>query len=96
MKKKICISAVAIILCLVLIIGTTAFAGNGFSDLPSPADSENLAVTQLESIEDSNGKSSAKKAVDSDINTVWKSSRVTDSFVITFKEEQTFNHISLV
>ncbi len=50
MKKKIIISAVAIILCLALIIGTTAFAGEGFSDLPGPPHSENLAVTQFESI----------------------------------------------
>ena len=95
MKKKIVISAVAIILCLALIIGTTAFAGEGFSDLPGPADSENLAVTQFESIEDSKGKSSAKKAVDSDTNSAWKASGTTDSLVLTFKEEQTFNTIIL-
>lgn len=95
MKKKMIISAVAIILCLALIIGTTAFAGNGFSDLPSPADSENLAVTHLESIEDAKGKASVKKAVDSDTNTAWKSSGTTDSFVLTFKNEQTFNTIIL-
>lgn len=95
MKKKMIISAVAIILCLALIIGTTAFAGNGFSDLPSPADFENLAVTHLESIEDTKGKASIKKAVDSDTNTAWKSSGTTDSFVLTFKNEQTFNTIIL-
>ena len=95
MKKKIIISAVAIILCLALIIGTTAFAGEGFSDLPGPADSENLAVTQFESIEDSKGKSSARKAVDSDTNSAWKASGTTDSLVLTFKEEQTFNTIIL-
>lgn len=95
MKKKIIISAVAIILCLALIIGTTAFAGEGFSDLPGPADSENLAVTQFESIEDSKGKSSARKAVDSDTGSAWKASGTTDSLVLTFKEEQTFNTIIL-
>lgn len=95
MKKKIVISAVAIILCLALIIGTTAFAGEGFSDLPGPADSENLAVTQFESIEDSKGKSSARKAVDSDTGSAWKASGTTDSLVLTFKEEQTFNTIIL-
>lgn len=95
MKKKIIISAVAIILCLALIIGTTAFAGEGFSDLPGPDDSENLAVTQFESIEDSKGKSSARKAVDSDTNSAWKASGTTDSLVLTFKEEQTFNTIIL-
>lgn len=95
MKKKIIISAVAIIMCLALIIGTTAFAGDGFSDLPSPVDSENLAVTQLENIEDAKGKANVKKAVDSDTNTAWKSSGTTDSFVLTFKEEQTFNTIIL-
>ena len=95
MKKKIVISSVALILCLAFIIGTTAFAGNGFSDLPSPADCENLALIQLESIEDSNGKSSAKKAVDSDTDTAWKASGTTDSLVLTFKEQQTFNTIVL-
>lgn len=95
MKKKIIISSVALILCLAFIIGTTAFAGNGFSDLPSPADCENLALAQIESIEDSKGKANAKKAVDSDTNTAWKSSGTTDSLVLTFKEEQTFNTIIL-
>lgn len=95
MKKKIIILSVVIILCLALIIGTTAFAGDGFSDLPSPADSENLAVTQIESIEDGKGKANAKKAVDSDTNTAWKSSGTADSLILTFKEEQTFNTIIL-
>lgn len=37
MKKKIVISAVAVILCAALLICLTVFAGDGFSDLPSPA-----------------------------------------------------------
>lgn len=95
MKKKIIISAFAIVLCIALIICTTAFAGDGFSDLPSPANSENLAVTQLESITDSHGKGSSKKAVDADTNTAWKSAKITDSLILTFKDEQEFNTIIL-
>lgn len=37
MKKKIVISVVAVILCAALLICSTVFAGDGFSDLPSPA-----------------------------------------------------------
>lgn len=95
MKKKIVISAVAVILCAALLICSTVFAGDGFSDLPSPADVDNLAVSQLESIEDSKGKSSAAKAVDSDTDTVWRSSSKTDSLTLTFKEEQSFNTVIL-
>lgn len=94
MKKKIIITAVAIILCLALIAGTSTFAGDGFSDLPGP-DTDNLAVTQIESIKDSKGKSGAQKAVDSNTKTAWKSSGTTDTLVLTFKEEQTFNTIVL-
>lgn len=78
-----------------MIIGTTAFAGDGFSALPGSADSKNLAVVQLESIEDTKGKACAQKAADSDTNTAWKSSGTADSLVLTFKEEQTFNTIIL-
>lgn len=95
MKKRIMISVIAVVLCLALIVGTNAFAGEGFSDLPSPADFENLAVAQMESIEDSKSRASAKKAVDSDVNTVWKSSGTADSLVLTFKEEQSFNTVIL-
>lgn len=95
MKKKIVISAVAVILCAALLICSTVFAGDGFSDLPSPSGVENLSVTQLESIEDSKGKSSAAKAVDSDTDTVWRSSSKTDSLTLTFKEEQSFNTVIL-
>lgn len=95
MKKRIIISVAAIILCIALIISTTALAGEGFSDLPGPADSDNLAVTQFESITDSKGRSGAQRAVDSDTNTAWKSSATKDSLVLTFKEEQTFNTIIL-
>lgn len=95
MKKKILISVFAVVLCIALIIGTSAAAGDGYSDLPGPADSENLAVTQLESIADSKGKASAQKAVDADTDTAWKSSKTSDSLVLTFKEEQTFNTVIL-
>lgn len=95
MKKKIIVFVFAIVLCIALIICTTAFAGNGFSDLPSPENSENLVSTQLESIADSKGKTSSQKAVDADINTAWKSSKTTDALILTFKEEQEFNTIIL-
>lgn len=95
MKKKIIISAFAIVLCIALIIGVTAFAGDGYSDLPGPSDADNLAVTQLERIADSKGRSGAVKAVDSDTDTAWRSSKKTDSLVLTFKEEQAFNTVIL-
>lgn len=95
MKRQTIISVFAVVLCLALIIGTTVFADDGFSDLPSPSGADNLAITQLESIEDTKGKGSAKKAVDEDTNTAWKSSGTTDSLVLTFKEKQTFNTIVL-
>lgn len=93
MKKKIIISAVAIILCLALIFGLTAFAGDGFTTLKTPINAENLVSTQLESIADSKEGAKANKAVDSNLKTAWKSSKSTDSLVITFKEEQSFNTV---
>ncbi len=94
-SKKMMITLLVIVLCVAIIIGIVVLTGNGYSDLPGPADSENLAATQLESIEDSKGKSSVQKAVDSDTDTAWKSSKATDYFVLTFREEQTFNTIIL-
>lgn len=91
MKKKIVISAIVIILCAALLICSTALADDGYSDLPGPSDSENLSVTQLESIEDGKGRSSAAKAADSDTDTAWRSSSKTDSLIVTFKEAQSFN-----
>ncbi|MGN1118271.1 MAG: glycosyl hydrolase family 18 protein, partial [Acutalibacteraceae bacterium] len=84
---------VAVIICVCLVIGLKAFAGDGFTDLESPVASDNLAVTQLESITDGNGSAKSAKAVDSDTKTYWKSSKNTDSLILTFKEELTFNTV---
>lgn len=91
MKKKIILSSVAVIICIALIICSTVFAKDGYSTLPGPANTENIAVSQLESAENSTGKSNAVKAVDSDINTAWRASKKNDSIVLTFKEVQSFN-----
>lgn len=94
MKKKILISIIAVILCTAIITCTSVFAGEGFSDLSNPENAENLAVTQLESIESGKGKN-AEKATDGNINSVWKSTGINDSLVITFKEEIEFNTVVL-
>ncbi len=93
MKKKIILSAVAIILCIVMIFGMTAFAGDGFTTLETPVNAENLVLTQLEGIADSKESPKANKAVDSNFQTAWKSSKSADSLILTFKEEQTFNTV---
>ena len=93
MKKKIIISTVAIILCVALIFSLTALAGDGFTNLETPVNAENLASSQIESVADSKESKKSVNAVDSDTKTVWKSSKSTDSLVLTFKEEQTFNTV---
>lgn len=91
MKKKVIISVIAAVLCVALLICSTALADDGYSDIPGPSNSENLSVTQLENIEDSKGKSSAMKATDSDTDSAWRSSSKTDYLILTFKEPQSFN-----
>lgn len=92
MKKKIIILSASAIICIALVICLNAFATDGYSSLPGPKNAENIAATQLECAENSMGKSNnAVKAVDSDINTAWKSSKKNDSIILTFKEAQSFN-----
>lgn len=91
MKKKILIPSVAVIILIALITCINVFAKDGYSDLSRPADTENIISAQLESIESSKSISDASKAVDSDINTVWRSSKKNDYIIINFKEEQSFN-----
>lgn len=79
------------VLCAALVICLSAFAGSGYSDLPSPSEAKNLSVTQLESIEDSKGSSGAARAADSDTGTAWRASSKSDYLILTFAEEQTFN-----
>lgn len=86
MKKKIIALISAVVACAILIAGVSALATDGLAALPGP-DAENLAIKYVESIEN------AEKVVDGDIDTAWKSSSKTDSFVLTFKSEQTFNTI---
>ena len=45
MKKKIIISTVAIILCVALIFSLTALAGDGFTNLETPVNAENLFIS---------------------------------------------------
>lgn len=76
MKKKIIILSASAIICIALVICLNAFATDGYSSLPGPKNAKNIAATQLECAENSMGKSNnAVKAVDSDINTAWKSSK---------------------
>lgn len=91
MKKKILIPSVAVIILIALITCINVFAKDGYSDLSGPADTENIISAQLESVESSKSLSDASKAVDSDINTVWRSSKKNDYIIINFKEEQSFN-----
>ena len=91
MKKKIIILSVAVIILIALITCINVFAKDGYSDLSGPADTENIISAQLESVESSKSLSDASKAVDSDINTVWRSSKKNDYIIINFKEEQSFN-----
>lgn len=91
MKKKIIIPSVAVIILIAFITCINVFAKDGYSDLSGPADTENIISAQLESVESSNSLSDASKAVDSDINTVWRSSKKNDYIIINFKEEQLFN-----
>lgn len=91
MKKKIIIPSVAVIILIALITCINVFAKDGYSDLSGPADTENIISAQLESVESSKSISDASKAVDSDINTVWRSSKKNDYIIINFKEEQSFN-----
>lgn len=91
MKKKIIIPSVAVIILIALITCINVFAKDGYSDLSGPADTENIISAQLESVESSKSLSDASKAVDSDINTVWRSSKKNDYIIINFKEEQSFN-----
>ena len=91
MKKKIIILSVAVIILIALITCINVFAKDGYSDLSGPADTENIISAQLESVESSKSISDASKAVDSDINTVWRSSKKNDYIIINFKEEQSFN-----
>lgn len=91
MKKKIIILSVAVIILIALITCINVFAKDGYSDLSGPADTENIISAQLESVESSKSLSYASKAVDSDINTVWRSSKKNDYIIINFKEEQSFN-----
>lgn len=91
MKKKIIVSSVAVIILIALITCINVFAKDGYSDLSGPADTENIISAQLESVESSKSISDASKAVDSDINTVWRSSKKNDYIIINFKEEQSFN-----
>lgn len=91
MKKKIIIPSVAVIILIALITCINVFAKDGYSDLSGPADTENIISAQLESVESSKSLSGASKAVDSDINTVWRSSKKNDYIIINFKEEQSFN-----
>ena len=93
MKKRIALCIVAIILCIALIFGIIAFAGEGYTDLETPVSAENLACTQIESIADSKDSARAGRAVDSNTKTTWKSSKATDYLVITFKQEQSFNTV---
>ncbi|MGN0526144.1 MAG: glycosyl hydrolase family 18 protein [Acutalibacteraceae bacterium] len=93
MKKKTVISLVAVVLCFCIILGLNVFAGNGFTDLETPVKADNLAVTQLESVNDESGGKKTAKAVDSDTDTFWKSSKSTDSLILTFKDEVTFNTV---
>lgn len=93
MKKKIVLPIVAIILCNCLIFGVNAFAGDGFCELETPVNSQNLTQAVALKIEDSKGRSSASKVIDSDTKTAWSSSKNTDFLVITFDEEQSFNTI---
>ena len=91
MKKKILILSVAVIILIALITCINVFAKDGYSDLSGPADTENIISAQLDSVESSKSLSDASKAVDSDINTVWRSSKKNDYIIINFKEEQSFN-----
>ena len=91
MKKKIIILSVAVIILIALITCINVFAKDGYSDLSGPADTENIISAQLESVESSKSLSDASKAVDSDINTVWRSFKKNDYIIINFKEEQSFN-----
>lgn len=91
MKKKIIVSSVALIILIALITCINVFAKDGYSDLSGPADTENIISAQLESVESSKSISDASKAVDSDINTIWRSSKKNDYIIINFKEEQSFN-----
>ena len=95
MKKKIIISLISIILCVSVLICITAFAGDGYSDLPELANAENIVSSELESIVDSKESSKAQKAADQNTNTAWKSSKKTDYIILTFKEAQSFNTIVL-
>lgn len=93
MKKKVILSVLAIILSVALVFGVTSVYGEGFADLETPVDAENIATTKLESIVDKKESNKALKSVDGNTNTVWKSSKPTDSLVITFNDETTFNTV---
>lgn len=56
MKKKIVLPIVAIILCIALIFGVNAFAGDGFCELETPVNSQNLTQAVALKIEDSKGR----------------------------------------
>lgn len=93
-KGKIISIILSVVLLVTAVVGITAFADDGYYDMPAENFGKNLTADSVESALDANGNDIAK-AIDGDVNTSWKASGKTASVTLTFKEPTTFNTVVL-